>query len=326
MRFSVFLSRHGRLACLCLASLLAHLLALSLLDVRLAPPDLAPMGPLALRLAESRPTPSPAPVAAPLPDPAPAAGVPKTAAADTRLPSLVAAAPAQSAAPAPIDTAPGGAGGTTVPMQMPGRYRVTPPPSARLDYVVVRSTPGAAPAAEGSARLDWESDGNTYRLRLDGVLGERASEGGTDDAGIAPLRATLASGTGAAATLFDRERMAIVDGGKSTRLAPGAQDGASVLMQLAGIGLSDPDQMQDVLEIVVSDENGPAIARFQVLGKENVETGGGAFEAVRLVRLAPPGSGRLEVWLAPQRDWLPVQLRVTAPDGTARTQTLAAPR
>ncbi|WP_179119087.1 DUF3108 domain-containing protein [Massilia sp. KIM] len=317
MRIPASAARHGRLALLCLASLLAHLLVLAWLDARLAPPPL-PAGALAVRLvAPSAPPPLPEAAPAPVPEPLPVAApapAPVSAPADTEAASA-------SAAPEPA----AGAGGAEPPLQMPGRYRVTAPPSITLDYRVDSAAPGRAPVAVGRARLEWESDGNAYRLRLTGVLGERSSEGGADDAGLAPLRAAIAQGAGTASIVFDRERNLVSDArGAALPLAMGMQDGASVLAQLAGMGLADPDQMQDVLEIVVSEGQGAHIARFQVAERETVDTGAGPVEALRLVRLAAAGMPRLELWLAPQLHWMPVRLRLSAPDGTVRTQTLAA--
>ena len=161
---------------------------------------------------------------------------------------------------------------------------------------MTRSAPGQVAVAGETAQLDWEYRDGAWRLRLDGVLGELQSEGGEDDAGIAP----------------DRTR-----GGSL-----GSQDPASVLMQLAGIGLAEPDQVQDVIDIVVAGAAGARIARWQVVGKEELATPAGVFATMRLAQLAPAGEARVEVWLAPQRSWLPVQLRVTRADGSIANQVV----
>jgi hypothetical protein len=68
--------------------------------------------------------------------------------------------------------------------------------------------------------------------------------------------------------------------------------------------------------------NGAEIARYLVMGPEQVATGLGELAAWRLAQVAPPGRERLELWLAPDKDWLPVQLRLTRPDGSVLTQTV----
>lgn len=300
--------RHARLLALCGLSLLLHLIVIAWLDTRiLAPLPLIGNPALAVRLA----------------DVAPAAPTPAAPAAATALPSpmpaLPAPAPVQAsadAAPAPAPAAAAQPAGGVAAVEMPSRYRVTVPPSASLRYEV-RSTGGGA----SEALLDWQTDGVNYRLALDGITGAIESEGGTDDAGIAPLRARYRLGAGSAAISFDRERGAIVleSLGRSVQDTPGSQDGASVLMQLAGIGLADPDQLQDMVDIYVGRMDGAMVERFQVLGKETVETPLGAMETLHLARA---GAARLEVWLAPEQGWLPVQLRATAPDGSVRTQVV----
>jgi hypothetical protein len=322
MKLALLLSRHRRLLALCGLSAAVHLLVLELAVRRGAlPPAAPPVGDvLRLRLVQPRAG------AAAVPE-ATVQAAARTSAAPARKPArddegarpeeAVPAMPAPAAAnpaanPAVAPEAPLEAAGEA-PVQMPSRYRVRMPDAVRLTYALARQAPGAAPVADGSASIDWRSDGARYTLAVDGVLGRLSSEGVSGDAGIAPRR----SGEERGGAL---QLKAFVDD------ALGAQDRASVLMQLAGIGLGEPDQIAkqvgNDLEIVVAGEDGATIARYQVMGQEQVTTALGDLDAWRLAQVVPAGQDRLDLWLAPNRGWLPVQLRLTRPDGSASTQTL----
>lgn len=342
MKIAAHLARHRRLLALCGLSLLLHLLALAWIGPRLvvAQRDAAG-GTIALRLADAAPPvpAQPQTAAAPALPPVPAtrrapAAPPEGAAPppSPALPPLRPLLPAPSAPPAAgmpasasasASAAPAGA----APQGMPGRYLVRMPPSARLLYSVSRTRPGRPPASEGEAQIVWEAEDGRYQLRVEGVLGLLESEGGGDDAGIAPLLASEHQDDGSDRIVrFDRAngRIAFEDA-TSAPLHQGSQDRASVLVQLAGIGLAQPEQMQDTIEIVVGAPDGAGVARFQVLGSEQLATGAGTLATVRLAELAQPAGARrarLELWLAPAHDWMPVQLRVTAPDGSVATQVL----
>ena len=293
-RATAFLGRNARLLGMCTLSLLLHLAALVWIDKRIAlPPPGSEAAPLAVRLNDAAPTvqpPSPPPLEPP-------ARPPETARPPPASPTP---APAPAPGPAPAPAAPGA---TAAPVEMPSRYRVSMPPSVTLVYEL-RDSKGAI----GEATLAWHTDGVHYRLSVDGVVGRIESLGATDDAGIAPLRASYAYGAGSASVAFDRERRAIVfeSVGRSAQDWPGSQDGATVLMQLAGIGLADPDQLQEAVDLYVGRADGAAVERYQVLGQERVATPLGTFETVHLQRRDKEG---LEIWLAPDRGWLPVQLR-----------------
>jgi hypothetical protein len=308
-------------------SLLLHLLAFAWIDALVAPLPPRIGAPIALRLVQKQ---APAQKTAPAQS---AQAQPQAAPSSTRahasgqarpvlppmLPLLPAAGAADAAAPTRARAAPG-----TAALQMPGRYRVRPPPSTRLSYTVTRSVPGQPAVAGETAQLAWEYGDGAYRLRLDGVLGRLESEGGEDDAGIAPSQASEAGAGGAGLTRFNREQGRIEHGAlaASDPLHLGSQDRASVLMQLAGIGLAEPDQVQETIEIVVAGAGGARIARWQVVGKEELATPAGLLATVRLALLAPAGETRLEVWLAPQCSWLPVQLRLTRADGSVANQVV----
>jgi hypothetical protein len=337
MKIAVLLSRHRRLLALCGLSACAHLLVLELVAQRAAAPSSAPPAGEALRLRLSPAAPS-APAAAVAPLARTRAAQPTPAGDAHQPPPMPADAPAPSPASAPAEAASEAASeaeGRPL-LQMPSRYRVRMPDPVRLSYALSHQAPGAAPApasasapaSAGDATLDWRSDGEHYTLSVDGVLGRLSSEGGSSDAGIAPRIGKEERGGATLATEFDADgrRILFRASGASVPDAVGAQDRASVLMQLAGIGLAEPDQIrgqvQNELRIVVAGADGAGIARYQVMGLEQVPTALGGVEAWRLAQVVPAGQDRLELWLAPDRGWLPVQIRLIHPDGSAATQTL----
>jgi hypothetical protein len=328
MKIAVHLARHRRLVALAGLSLLLHLLALACIDALVSPPPPQIGTPLALRLARSAAPARKAVAAQAAPTRAAAAAAPEKP--HLALPPMQPLLPApdvvaDAGAPVPASTSSTAPG--TAPLQMPGRYRVRLPPSSRLRYAVSRSAPGQAAVAGEPAELSWERANGAYRLRLDGVLGQLESEGGEDDAGIAPSLAREAGPAGGAqATRFNRAEGRIEHGplAASDPLRLGSQDRASVLLQLAGIGLAEPDQVQDTVDVVVAGSGGTRVDRWQVAGNEDLATPAGVFVTVRLARLAPAGEARVEVWLAPQQNWLPVQLRLTQPDGTVANQVVSS--
>ena len=313
--------RHLLLPVLFVLSLALHLLAIVWLDPRPAP-RLAAAGPLTVTLAGTSGTSVASPV---LPVAAPPVQAPETApVTPAPLPPTPPASDDAATAPAAAAAEPSTATTTLPqqdigPLQRPSQYRTASHDTVRIDYCV-NGTDG------GNAHLAWETDGSSYRLELDGILGDFVSEGGLDDAGISPRRTSERMGTGQASTVFDRARGQIIDGvtGRSAQLLPGSQDAASVLLQLASIGQADPDQLRSRLAFWVGGVAGARVVYFETAGQESLDTGIGTLETVRLVRLADDSAPQLEVWLAPAKGWLPVQLRLSEPDGAARTQTVCA--
>jgi hypothetical protein len=338
MKSNAFLSRNRRLLVLCALSVALHGALLELAAHR-GPGPLAPMGPpapLALRLVDmaprtriaavpeereperkpeqraTRPAQHPtAPVRAIAPSSRPrlaASPAPEATQAN-------AAAATASAPPAPVP-------GARMLVQMPGRYRVLLPASARLRYELLVQ---GRPAPGKQAYLDWRSDGASYALEIDGLPGRLSSRGASGDAGIVPAQATETQGDRALRTSFDPEtgEVGFEASGTSAPGNTGIQDRASVLVQLAAIGRANPEQLQDDIRIAVADAAAVGVSQYQVLGQEDVATGIGTLPAWHLAQAAAPGQARLELWLAPSQDWLPVQLRLTAADGTVSTQVLS---
>lgn len=331
MKIAAALAAHRRLLALCAASLLFHLGVMGWIaarsEIRVGARGVAP---LVLRLADpGLPPRAPATGATPSVGQVPAirplrpSPVPVAATVALADPPAAPAAVQPAAPPAAADADASASAETLV--QMPGRYRVRMPPSARLSYALYRNAAGAPAAPAGSARIDWQVDGNRYRLHMDGVLGQLSSQGADGDAGIAPELASEQGPDGTQATTrFDEQagRIVFSAGAASHALHDGSQDRASLLMQLAGIGLADPDQMQGVIEVFVGGAADAGVVKFEVTGQQEVASTLGTLTAWHMVELARPGAARLEVWLAPQHGWLPVQLRSTAPDGTVSMQVL----
>lgn len=278
------------------------------------PPDVQPPPAPATAPAPPRPAPTPAPRPAPAPD------IPLDTPLDDAPPQTApkaAAAPPGSAAPdSPPDAAP--------LRQMPSRYRVRMPGAVRLRYVQTRQAGAGAPERLPDARLEWRSDGERYELEVDGVLGRLASRGTSSDTGVRPRSAVEEAGNGALATGFGDGQVRFGATGTSAPDTLGIQDRASVLMQLAGMGLAEPDQMQGTIEIAVAGSSDARIEQYQVIGMEQLATPIGTLRAWHLAQRAVPGRHRLEIWLAPDKGWLPVQLRLTGADGIAATQVVSA--
>jgi hypothetical protein len=328
MKIAVVLVRHRRLLALCGLSLLLHLLVLDWIARanRAASQRLGEPAPLALHLARA-PKAQPAPQDPP--EAAHSAAAPlrtDAAPAPTSAPSGSAATAGASPALATQEAAPALADAGSPLVQMPGRYRVRMPPPAVLVYSLTRTRAGRAEEAAGGAQIVWQHDENRYRMQADGVTGSLSSEGASGDAGIAPATGSERRADGTlATTVFDDEgkRIAFSATPATYPINVGSQDRASVLMQLAGIGLAESDQVKDVIEIYVGTANDARIERYQVMGQETIDSPLGRLAAWRLVQLARPGEPRLELWLAPEKNWYPVMLRTTALDGTVTTQTLA---
>lgn len=317
MKIAALLSRHWRLLVLCGLSACAHLLLLELAARRTpaAPPRPVLREAIALRLA---PPPSPA-VAAP--PPRAAAGAPQ----DTVRPRARAAVPQPPSVVAPragsTQTAVAAVAGPPLMSANPGAYRADLPPPARLAY---RWRDGAG--GDGPAYLDWRRDGGGYRLELDGILGRLSSQGLSGDTGMEPARASETRAGREEAIGFDTRTgtIAFEASGASTPATLGVQDRASVLVQLAAIGRAAPGQFPDTVRIPVAGADAVRVEEYQLLGKESVDTGIGTLAAWHLAQLTAPGQPRLELWLAPTQDWLPVQLRLTRADGSVSTQVLAS--
>lgn len=217
----------------------------------------------------------------------------------------------------------------------PPAYRVDMPPPADIAMDVARIDADGT-RWSGEAVISWRFSGASYRVKVEaGIrllfarvnLVELTSEGTVLDTGFAPLTMTeKRRGRSLTATHFNRQDGKITFSASQAAypLQPGAQDKASVPLQLAAIARADASQLQGDIDIQVGEDRDASVFRFVVVGRETIDTRLGALDTLHLSRPPMPGSykSRLDVWLAPARGWFPVQIRNTEASGAVTTQTV----
>lgn len=218
----------------------------------------------------------------------------------------------------------------------PAKYAVKAPLSVRIEMALVRTKPDAS-QNYGVGSINWTVKDGKYNMSIEAGLDlvitsfnlyKLTSEGRLDKFGIAPEITTETRRTRAAtATHFHHEDKTISfsSSSKIVLMNDGAQDKASFLMQLAAIGYADEKQFfaGKEIEMQVAEERDAGLFHFLVLGKEEISTKLGKISTWHVLRAPRPGSynSQLDIWLAPEFGWYPVQIRNTESNGTVTEQT-----
>lgn len=316
------------LAALAVAVLSVHLLVL---QARPGPLSLtSPWGskPLITRVIQITPPAAvqpqpPAPAPAPRPAPALRASVeaaapplaPTPAPQTPPAPPVAAAVPATPEPPAPDVPAQAGAYARPVTaLAIPG--------SVRMRFTVTGESRGQPYNA--NAALFWRHDGEQYEARLEVsvlLLGARqqSSSGRVTLDGLAPRRFADRSRTEQAAH-FERDagRISFSGNAPSVPLLPGAQDRLSVLLQLGAVVAGDPERYRagSVIAMQTAGTREADLWIFNVVGDEQMQLPGGEVKALKLERLPRREfDQKVEVWIDPAQDYLPVRVRLTQPGG-----------
>ncbi|MBI0327165.1 DUF3108 domain-containing protein [Burkholderia plantarii] len=283
------------------------------------------------------PQPRPRPAASPATHPAPAPR-PSTAPAPEHAPVLTATQPSSvttsPAMPSAETGAGAGAGNDTAaasnaaapaaPASAPAPgVKFVPPPPGDLHYGAYFNG-----NLNGTATIHWVTDGRRYRLAIDipvPFVGPYTYEslGRIDGFGIAPDRYTEQRGRRPAdIAIFNRDTKQIVftKTPNSIALPDGAQDRFSLLMQLSGLVHGAPDSYRPGVarEFLVVDNDSGETWPIVTIGDESIRTDAGPLQARHFRRL-PRRAGdtrRIDIWLAPSLDWLPVRLVQTEPNGS----------
>lgn len=177
-------------------------------------------------------------------------------------------------------------------------------------------------AEQGLATLSWRPSSTAYEVRLDRTLAGRSlpswiSRGGFDAAGLAPERQLDEQrGRPKAATNFRREA-GLISFSSSTLelpLPPGAQDRVSWILQLGAVIAAEPQAFtpgQTVRLPIASGQGRIEVWDFVAQAFEPLDLPVGRLASALLLRRQPEAlyEPSVEIWLDPQRRYLPVRLR-----------------
>jgi hypothetical protein len=238
-------------------------------------------------------------------------------------------APAQARAQADVAAKPATAAPET------RHYKVDMPPSADIKLDVAR-TDANGTKWSGDALLSWRVTPSSYRVQVEAGIGvlfahvnllTLTSEGTVGEEGFVPtLMTEKRRGRAMTATHFNRQDGTLTFSASAAKypLVPGAQDKASVPLQLTAIARADPKQLSGNIDILVGEDRDASVFTFMVAGQEQIDTRLGRIATWHLVRPPKPGSynSRLELWLAPGYGWYPVQIRNVEASGAVTTQTV----
>lgn len=318
-------------------ALLLHAALLSGVQLGLPQPERSAAAPVQVRMLKApavepsvAPPPQPAaPQPAPVrvPTPRVKAAASQAVAAVPPLPADVTNAALAASAASVTETRAEAVAAAETPASREGEiplYRTLFPPPLTLHYALSRG------ALSGTGELQWRPAGGQYELRLEGRLAGlpvlvQNSQGGFDDAGIAPLRFTdQRMRRDVKAANFQRAVGKITFSGPSTEypLLIGAQDRLSWMIQLAAVAAAEPQRLAPggkVALYVVGARGDADLWIFRYVAHEDVVTVGGPVAAVKFAR-EPRGAydTQVEAWLDPARHHLPVRARLNhSPDSEA---------
>ncbi len=294
----------------------------------------APPTPKERAVLRPRPATGPAPrVELPLPavEPAPPEPGPAEVPATADAPSAQAPPPAadEPVPPAAVLQAPSPPAASDRELPV---YRTRIPPPISLRYLLRRGV------LQGTGELQWLPQGERYDASLEGRLAgivvlTQVSQGGFDEAGVAPLRFTDRRATGALqAANFQREAGKISFSGPGVQypLLMGSQDRLSWMIQLAAVVAAEPQRLQEGGKVVIHVVGARGDSRvwvFRFAGLESISAGVGTIQAARFAREATdPYDTRVDVWLDPLRHHLPARVVLrSGPDDEGLELTVQEP-
>jgi hypothetical protein len=262
--------------------------------------------------------PAPPPVPTPAVTPAPAPPQAPPVEATPPAPAAPSAQAVEPPPPAPAEAAPAAppAGPTQTVVSA---FQV---PSAIIARYAVKGEAKGLPYG-ATAHLAWSHDGSQYeaRLKITSLLGsrEQVSTGRLTADGLAPTRFGDQSRSEQAAH-FERDKgvISFSNNAPPAALQAGAQDRLSVLLQLGAMLAADPQRYPPGtrVEVQTAGVRDADVWTFTVEGQQDLQIRNRARATIKLER-APrhDNDEKLELWVAPDMDYLPVRVRLTQQGG-----------
>ncbi|NVO05074.1 MAG: DUF3108 domain-containing protein [Rhodoferax sp.] len=224
--------------------------------------------------------------------------------------------PEASEATAAAATAP--AGGSARPS------KVLYPQAARMLYDGHGEEKGFLKYNAGGELL-WQPDGAHYNAKLEitfllARLRTWTSKGELSDAGLQPIRFGDKPRGAEQATHFQRDKgiISFSANNPDVPLQPGAQDKLSAILQLSALVAGAPARYGagSVISFQAADAHRAELWDFKSSGTESLELPGGTLNGLKLTKEPTVEfDQRIEVWLSPDRGYLPVRLRITESSG-----------
>lgn len=205
---------------------------------------------------------------------------------------------------------------------------VTVPGSTVLRYDIHGKAKGLNYSAH--AELHWDTDGTRYNATMEikaFLVGSRVqtSRGRITAQGLAPDRFGDKRRNTEKAAHFDAagQRIRFSNNAPDAPLLPGAQDRLSVFLQLAALLQARPQADAQGLTLPVAGTGSAEEWHFRVGDLQDLTLPTGTVSARKLTREPRhEHDSRVEIWLAPELQHLPVRIRVTEPDGGFADQLL----
>lgn len=200
------------------------------------------------------------------------------------------------------------------------RYAVPAP--AILKYDIKGEVKGFSYFANG--QLSWQHNGTNYDAQLEishFLLGSRTqtSSGQIGARGLEPQRFTDKSRTETVAQLdHNQKQVTFTADASRTPLEEDAQDQLSIFLQLSTLLAGNPERFKtgDRLAFQAVGAKSSEHWTFEVGQLETLSLPGGIVQALKLTRHpATEGAPKVEVWLAPTMQFLPVRIRLIQSDG-----------
>lgn len=210
----------------------------------------------------------------------------------------------------------------------------SPPPDSHLYYQTKVSAKGMSLSID--SEIEWTQKGNTYQLVNHAqhmLLGNLRfdSKGHVTPAGLAPDTYLE--------TRRKREKLVAIDragkqvkfsGGQMAAAPDGLQDRTSVVLQLSSLARGDAAAFAagKTFAIPVAGSSNVQEWTFEVVGEEALVTPMGKLRTVHVKRQPRPGRDapdeqQVDVWLAPERNWLPVRIRLHEANGDEFDQVVS---